>query len=198
MVDETFCRVCACALSPAEDVSASEESGTNYYSNHCRTENHIRNSTIYERFNSEEKDYYNPMKEALRELLSKGVALYQELKDGQLQSKIGEFEKELKESDIEITKIRDSAEWREGVTLLQGNLSGKMGMLRMKLERTIEECEKKRVDLERAREQEARKGEEESNEVYESDEEEEIEQANCGEKIRKKKRQKAKGRRGKK
>lgn len=201
MVDETFCRLCACPLksvpSQREPDTAEHDTGVlETYSHHCHTEQHITNYEIYTRFNSEMD---NPTKEILCKLLSKGFALLQELKDRELQLTIETLQKELESSDNEISKIRNSAEWREGVMLLQNELSGKLDMLRMKMERIIESSEKKRLDLEKAKDQEARKGEEENNVVYESDEEEEIEEAkfNYGEKLRNNKRMKAKGRRGK-
>jgi hypothetical protein len=120
------------------------------------------------------------------------------LKGRELQTMIEDLEKELKDSDAQLHKIRGSAKWREGVMLLQNELSGKLDMMHMKLARTLEHYRKEKLDLEKAREQEAQRGEEDSRDIiYESDEEEEIEEANYGEKIRKNKRNKAKNKRGK-
>ena len=193
MVDDTFCRICACELT--SDISQSTEgtgpttkSGIETYSYHCRTEKHNTNSELYENFDSEVKEYYNPKKEAVHKLLS----LIQEDKD--LRSLLDNVEKELKESDNEIFKIRQSAEWTEGMVLIRNTLSGKLEMMQMKLKRMIEESEKRKLELEKAREVEAMKEEEESQEVYESDEEEEIEPENSGAKHRSNQRMKAKNR----
>ena len=192
MVDEDFCRLCACELTP--DTSKQEAEN----SHHCRTEEHIRNSEIYKQFNDEEINYYIPRKVALLALLSDGAALYKVLKHKELKAMIEKIEKELNESDAELQNIRYSAKWKEGVKLLQHELSGKLDMLYMKLERKVEAFTKEKLDLEKAREQEAQKGEEDTRDIDESDEEEEIEQINYGEKIRRNKRVKAKGKRGKK
>lgn len=194
MVDKDFCRLCARPLIP--DASKQEaESGTR--SHHCRTEEHITNSEIYKRFDFEETSYYRPRKEALLALLSEADTLYKVLKHKDLQTMIENLGKELKDSDAELQKIRYSAKWREGVMLVQNELSGKMEALHRKLAHKIEVSKKEKLDLEKAREQEARKGEEDSRDIDESEEEEEIEQANYGEKIRKIKRTKAKNKRGK-
>ena len=195
MVDEDFCRLCACPLTPD---TSKQEAESETYSQHCCTEEHITNSEIYKRFNDEEIGYYKPRKEALLVLLSEGAALYKALKHNELQAMIEKVGKELKDSDAELQNIRYSAKWREGVMLVQHELSGKLDMLHMKLARKVEVCTKEKLDLEKAREQEAQKGEEDTRDIDESDEEEEIEQTNYGEKIRKSKRTKAKGKRGKK
>ena len=188
MVDEDFCRLCACPLTPSESET---------HSHHCRTEEHITNSEIYKRFDDRETDYYRPWKKTLLGLLSEAGALYKVLKHKDLQTMIENFGKELNDSDAELLNIRYSAKWREGDILVQ-KLSGDMEALHRRLAHKIEVCKKEKLDLEKAREQEAQKGEEDSRDIDESDGEEEIEQANYGEKIRKNKRTKAKTRRGKK
>jgi hypothetical protein len=184
MVDKDFCRICACSIQESENESIS---------NHTRTEGHNTNSEIYKHFESEEKDFYIPRRVHLRGLLAEGGALYRDLKDKELGLMVDKIWRELESGDTRLLEIRNSAAWREGVTLLQ-ELCGKLDMLRMKLERMIECSRKKKLDLEKAREEEALKGKEESEEISESDEEEEIEQTDYGEKIRKNKRTKAKGR----
>lgn len=195
MVDEDFCRLCARPLTPD---ATKKEAESETYSHHCNTKEHTRNAEEYEYFSKEEIDYYRPREKALLVLLSEGDALYKVLKHKELQEMIEKLEKKLKDSNAELHAIRDSAKWSEGVMLVQNELSGKLDMLHMKLERTLENYRKEKLDLEKEREQEALKSDiEEDGEDDDESEEEEIEQANY--KMKKhKKTKKTKNKRGKK
>lgn len=202
MVDQTLCRICGCELIPEslqepEDTTLLvEKSSLETYSHHCRTEQHNSKLKLYELFYSEENDYYIPRKNDMHILLSKSTTLYESTKDKELLSIIDIVEKEMKASDDKIALIRDSTEWSEGMKLIQHDLSGKLEMLHMKLKKAIEDSEKRKLELDKAKELEAKRREEEGNEIYASDEEEEIEQANCGgEKYRTRRRTKARNKR---
>ena len=194
MVDENFCRICARGLvGDSDSETTPSNSGSETYAYHIHTEEHITKSEIYKYFNTEEKDYYNPKTEAIRKQLSQSVALYDKMKDSELQRMIEGIKRELKDADDEVYKIRQSAEWSVGVKLLQDELSGKLKLLHMKLKRTVEESEKKWQELEEERKKDEK---EESQEVNTSEEEEEeIERMDNGEKFRKSKRMKTKIRR---
>lgn len=202
MVDKDICYICACPLkseTEAEDLCSppTESNTTETVSYHCHTERHIVNSEKYKEFDAEVDGYYMPTWENLCKLLKEGGDLYQNTKNKELRSKLDNAERELKDFDKEIGNIRESAEWGEGVNLLQNVLPGKLTMMEIKLKRIIEENEKERLDLEKAREKEARKEEEETHKVVESEGEDIIDQANNGgEMERQKRRMKMKKKRG--
>lgn len=210
MVKEDFCNICACPLRPQrahESVDPSSvpdrtESTMETRSNHCRSEKHLTKIELYNRFDSEEKDYYKPLKESLHEILPQCKALFKVVFDDELQKIIDAIENELKKGDDELTKIRYSGEWREGVTLLENDLCDRLRSLEMKAKRLMEEKEKKKVEIEKSKEQEDEK---EAEEVKEDEQMEDIfedevvskAKPNVGEKIRRKNRDMKKRRKGK-
>ena len=177
--DTLFCLVCVSQLKPdSAPTTKDSESSTESYSNHCRSETHLTNSKLYKYFDDEEKDYYQPKKKTLLELKPRCESLYNVLRNDKLKTIIETIARELNESDRAIQEIRNSAEWRQGVTHLQTDLSGKLDSLEMKTKRVIEESELKKREVDRAKEEQKRKAEEEEEAEEELDmEEEEIAEA---------------------
>ena len=183
MVDRTLCRICGCGLisdtSSQEPGEATESDDSETYANHIRTEKHITNSEIYEHFLSEEVDYYIPRKTELSELLSTGAILFDKTMDKKLQSMMDCVQKEIKDGDIGIEKIRQSADWSEGLKLLE-NLSGKLESLRARLKGAIDASEKRWSDMEKAKKLEEKKDEEDNKEVSSDEEDLVIEDIDYG------------------
>ena len=195
MVNEILCNICACPLKPdSSQHDPSSASNLETYSYHIHTERHLAKTEMYNSFQTELKDYYNPKKRALGELLLNGTELNKVVTELDIKSELVLIEKELKDSDREVEMIQCSGEWKEGVRLIN-DLSGKMESLHRRLNRIVEQKEKETLAIEKAKEQEAKKGEE--IEIEES-EDEEIENAehNNGYTDRRRKRMKTK-RRGK-
>ena len=177
--DTLFCLVCVSQLKPdPAPTTKDSESSIESYSNHCRSETHLTNSELYKCFVTEEKDYYQPKKKALLELKSRCESLYNVLRNDQLRCIIDTIARELNESDRAIQEVRNSAEWRQGITHLRTDLSGKLDSLEMKTKRVIEDSELKKREVDRAKEEQKRKAEEEEEAEEELDmEEEEIAEA---------------------
>ena len=176
MVTQTLCRICGCDLIPdsslqeqEDTTSKTESSCMETFSQHCSTEQHKSKLKRYELFDNEEKTYYDPRKKALIELLAKSATLCK--KDRTLNSIVESVEKDMKATSKEITRIRNSNEWEEGLRI-QRNLSGELDMLYMKLEKGIEDSKKERLELEKDREFEAKIEEVESNDSEEEEAEE--------------------------
>ena len=68
--------------------------------------------------------------------------------------------------------IRDSAEWREGITCMN-NIQGKMEHLIRKVEKQLEKSKEKKLELEKEEEEEGRKEEKENEDIEEWEEKDE-------------------------
>ena len=159
MVDQDFCRICICSLQPEGSLHLPEESinegdssfnksdvtiQIQRYSDHCLSESHKTNIILYERFDSEinSKDY-KERQEYLLELSRQCHSMSQ--RDTELKIVEGVIRDILKESDTICRDVKNSGEWREGVTLLT-NLGEKMESLiqkaNLQLELSIEKKKK--------------------------------------------------------
>lgn len=170
MVNEMMCGICACPLKPdSSQHDPSSASNLETYSHHIHTERHLVKAEMYNRFQAEVNDYYNPKKQALGELLLNGAELNKVVTELDIKLELGSIEKELKDSDHEVEMIQCSAEWNQGVRLIS-DLSGKMESLHRRLNRIVEQKERETLAIEKAKEQEAKKGEEIENEESEDEE----------------------------
>lgn len=166
MVNEktSMCRVCGCPLQHDFITSKTDTSENNAekYSDHIRSEKHQTNTKIYHHFESE-MEYYLPKKKDLLELKTRCVELYKILHVDDLRSRENTIDQELKSTEHTIMEIRESAEWRQGVTLLQG-IFGRLESLGMKTRGLLEKCEKQKDKLEKAKDEQRKKVREEEEE----------------------------------
>ena len=175
MVDEEtlFCRVCVCQLridsqKTDEATTIPDSSDTETYSQHCRSESHLKNTEIYKLFQEEVEDFYGPRKRALLELEPKCAELNSVLRKPDLTSWINTLQHEIKGSDSTIKQVHDSAQWREGKTLLRDILD-KLQSLEMKTKQVIEKAEEEKVKLKKAKEEQRKKAKEEEEEEERED-----------------------------
>ena len=196
--DFSFCSICACPVVDSTQPEPTLPEIENLYYNHCRTETHITNGKIKDRFDSEERDYFNPRRDELLELLPKCESLYVFRRDEQLCQTVSTTESDIKEMDKFVTDIRNSAEWRRGVYKLENDFSGKLEYMRTTLTRLVEETQDIKRKIERDEKQQEKKDEEEVKEDEELEEDEDIEQAHAdqGEKGKNKSRKRKRERRG--
>ena len=171
MVDETLlCRVCVRQLRmDSQDAEETSKDGdTEPYSQHCRSESHLKNIEIYRLFQEEVEDFYEPRKRALLELEPKCVELNSVLHKSYIGSCISTLQREIKEGDSTIKRVRGSAQWREGKTLLRDILD-KLQSLEMKTKQVIEKAEEEEVKLKKTKEKQRKKAEEEEEEEERED-----------------------------
>jgi hypothetical protein len=184
--DFNFCFICAYSIAdsahPEPDPNSNLAGATSkesLYRDHCRTEKHLTNGKIKDRFDTEEKESFNPKKNELLELLPRSKSLYRFRQDEKLRQTVDGTENNIKEMDKFIKEIRYSAEWRAGVQKLEYDYSGKLDSLRMTLNRLIEETEEIKKKIQKDEEQQEKKDEEEVQEDDELEEDEDIEQAHA-------------------
>lgn len=172
MVDDDFCRACACPLMPDSMQAVTRAtSSLETYSDHCRSDSHSTNMKKYERFNIEMTDYYFPKKTTLEELLQKCKTLNSNLQNRKLQEMINTIEGMVKMCEKEVEDIVNSASWSEDLTVLR-NACGQCDSLCMRAEGVIEEGEEQIMEIEKAKEQEEKREEEEEEDLMEEEEEE--------------------------
>ena len=182
-VTKEFCSICACPLkedtsdTPVDsDHTSPTENGQNHsettYS-HLRSEKHLTNTKLYERFNSEVTEYYSPRTKQLTEMLLQCESLYKDIRDYELQRFIENTKNELKQNEKEIQDVQYSAEWRKGISILENEIAGRLDSLLVKANSHIEKIQMKKSELEKAREEQDKKEEEEEEENQDWEEKEE-------------------------
>lgn len=205
-VDHSFCSICAHPVTgPSSQIQSADEapipeSAESLYHSHCCTEEHLTNEKIKEQFDSEEKDYFIPRTKEVLELLPKCRSLYKFQRDDRLRHIVEATEGDMKEMDEYLLRIRNSAEWREGVHKLRHEYSQKLQLVHMTVKRQIEETEQIKRKIESDEAQQEKEHEEEVRADEEPEEDEEIGQTRTdyGEKGKAKKRQRRRDRKFKK
>ena len=195
-VDDNICKICGIPLidDASSDTAPEERQDTHYH-----TEIHLTNKVLFERFKSEQKDFYEPLKKHLLELVnSKCKPLLDEISipDTDLRKIMETVDEELKKNDDALNGIGMSAEWREGIRV-QYESTERMESLRRKVMKEIEITEKKQSEIEKEkRQQELKEAEEIEEEEEWENKEEKIMNANIdsgqNNKIRQRKRKRNK------
>lgn len=175
MIDQDFCRICACGLKlviPEDEISQSLET----YSEHLLNESHLQNVENYKKFEEEEKNYYSLHEFHLADLLSR----CEEICDNKsfladLKPVIDEINSQLNQNKKDVQDIRQSAQWGQGIKLLQ-DVGGQLQALQGKAELAIDNTEKRKQKLEKTRKEQERK-EQEEEEMQEGSVQEDNEEA---------------------
>ena len=151
MMDEQFCRFCAVPLRADETLAsvaeqdegtAEEEQGDHepvsedqgevkieLYASHCISEKHTNNMKAHENFITLKKEYYEPLKEKLGEVLQDLNRFESENVDSNLRVMIQEIEKELENDERTLKETWLSAQWKFGASQIEQHMYGRIDKL---------------------------------------------------------------------
>ena len=135
---------------------------------HCHTEQHQRKKKECEKFKSE-MIIFTSRKAHLSEVASECKEQYLlSRQDKELKIIIDEIQSVLKEFDTEQMMIRNSAEWREGLTKMEA-IAGKIESFTMRGERELSRSKEGMLRLKKEQEEEDKKDDEEESQIDDDD-----------------------------
>ena len=165
MLDKEFCRYCGIPLkleqtdqqiveheegTPDESVDTdSDQIVAESYDTHCKSESHNNKVKAYEKFSSLKRDFYEPLKDKLVEVLRDMKQLETEYSVSTLHVSIKELENELQTNERSLTHVAD---WKMAASQIEHEMLGRMDLLISTAERLLS-AEKNRCERV-AREQE--------------------------------------------
>ena len=194
MISGGICIICGCSVKSDINDDAQEKDDSTYtvrslFLEHSRSVGHQTKKTEYQNFSAEMEDC-TLHKLHLSELAKNCQEQYEASRqDHELKKIMDAITKVIKEFETEQQRIRESAEWREGMTYMR-DIEGEMRSLIMRGEREIEFSKERKLKLDREEEEEDQKEDEEEDDFDEDDWDERIPdtELNYGESAKKKKR----------
>ena len=150
MVDEHFCQFCGIPLKPDEtaapiaeqdeeeipnehsEVPPEEHGGeliAEPYALHCVSEKHVNNMKAHDQFNTLKKEYYEPLREKMNEVLQDLKRFENENFASNLRTTVQVVEKELESNEGALKDIMLSAKWSVGVSQIERDMLGRMDSL---------------------------------------------------------------------
>ena len=175
MVDEQFCRYCAVPLRVAEAVvpvaeleegitdekpddheptsePQDEEVKIELYTSHCVSEKHVNNMKAHDNFTTLKREYYEPLREKLSEVLQELKRFEGENVASNLRKIIQDIEKELESDEKALNDIRYSGEWKIGALQIEHHMQGRMEAL---ISAADDKLEKEKTRVQQLQEQAA-------------------------------------------
>ena len=148
-LDEMFCGYCGVPLKPDETVEPtvehdegvpdeqnvpspeeeSDETSVETYTAHCKSDKHNNNVKAHSIFTNYKRDYYEPLKEKLHEVLKVLKTFDNENYDSNLRSIIQQIEKELGSNESHLNELMSAAEWKKGASQMECDMQGRMESL---------------------------------------------------------------------
>ena len=152
MMDEQFCRFCAVPLRADETLAsvaeqdestaeeeqgdhepASEDQGEQVkiepYASHYISEKHTNNMKAHENFITLKKEYYEPLREKLGEVLQDLKRFESENVASNLRVMVQEIEKELENDERTLKETWLSAQWKFGASQIEQHMYGRIDKL---------------------------------------------------------------------
>ena len=164
-----ICETCGIPINTdlQDETSTSAENRTKILE-HCRTGQHLRKKKECEKFKSE-MIIFTSRKAHLSEVASKCKEQYLlSRQDKELKIIIDEIQSVLKEFDTEQVMIRNSAEWREGLTKMEA-IAGQIESFTMRGERELSRSKESMLRLKKEQEEEDKKENEEESQIDDDD-----------------------------
>lgn len=149
MLDDTFCRYCGIPLTAdnaTETIAEGEripdeqhetpvfktegdEVIAEAYESHCIDEKHVNNLKAYNSFTSLKRNFYEPLKEKLHEVLQDLRKFEEENITAHLRAIVQAIQKELEGNEGALKHLMYGANWKMGASLIEREMLGRMDKL---------------------------------------------------------------------
>ena len=122
------------------------------YTSHCVSQKHVNNMKAHDNFTTLKREYYEPLREKLSEVLQDLKRFEGENMASNLRKIIQDIEKELESDEKALNDIRYSGEWKIGASQIEHHMQGRMEAL---ISAADDKLEKEKTRVQQLQEQAA-------------------------------------------